>query len=180
MKVRTALTATLLLLATVVVDSPAAPSGDPQSPQAKAREPQRVLLMDREREAVLRKLLPKVADETVQEALDDPSSILYTELEMPRAYQSWSGPVRGVHAANYNVSANRSERYGNGNREFPWGARRAPIARKTCGRSVLCGCRATTTAACFPSFGSARRSAETTDADTPGDSRPAPWWAKYC
>lgn len=114
--------------AAIRAETTATPSGDAKSPPAAVSQAavpapaQKVRLMDREREALFRRLLPKVADETVQDALDDPSLILYTELEMPRAYQSWSGPVRGIHDAYYNISANRSERYGNGNREFPWNA----------------------------------------------------------
>jgi hypothetical protein len=70
----------------------------------------------------LRKMLPKVADSDLQKILDDPRLILYTDHEMPRAYQMWSGDLQGVHSPYYNISANGSEPYGNGNREFPWGA----------------------------------------------------------
>jgi hypothetical protein len=70
----------------------------------------------------LRKQLPRVYDERVQEILDDPALILYTESEMPAAYQDWSSGLPGVHSPSYNVSANNSEPFGNGNVEFPWGS----------------------------------------------------------
>jgi len=71
--------------------------------------------------ARLRALLPQVADPAVQQMLDDPALILYTDKEMPRAFQLWAGELQGVHSPNYNISANGSEPFGNGNREFPWG-----------------------------------------------------------
>ena len=56
----------------------------------------------------------------MQAIFDDPF-ILYTDREMPKAYQFWNGQMPGVHRASYNISANGSEPFGNGNREFPWG-----------------------------------------------------------
>ena len=47
--------------------------------------------------------------------------MFYTEDEMPKAYQFFDGAFPGVHAVSYNISANDSEPFGNGNREFPWG-----------------------------------------------------------
>jgi hypothetical protein len=79
-------------------------------------------LMTPAKESVYRRLLPKVDDEQMQSILDDPTLILYTDDEMPRAYQFWNGAFPGIHAVNYNISANDSEPFGNGNREFPWGA----------------------------------------------------------
>ncbi len=80
-----------------------------------------VQLMSAEKEQRLRKMLPRVADPELQKILDDPRLILYTEREMPRAYQFFTGGLQGVHSAYYNISADGSEPYGNGNREFPWG-----------------------------------------------------------
>jgi len=79
-----------------------------------------VRLMSSSKERDLRKLLPPVDDEGIRRVLADPSLILYTEQEMPRAYQVWDGQLQGVHLASYNISANESEPYGNGNHEFPW------------------------------------------------------------
>jgi hypothetical protein len=69
----------------------------------------------------LRRQLPNVYDDRVQEILDDPALILYTDSEMPAAYQDWSSGLPGIHSPTYNVSANNSEPFGNGNVEFPWG-----------------------------------------------------------
>ena len=77
--------------------------------------------MSAEKEQRLRKMLPQVADADLQKILDDPRLILYTEREIPRAYQFFTGGLQGVHSAYYNISADGSEPYGNGNREFPWG-----------------------------------------------------------
>lgn len=41
--------------------------------------------------------------------------------EMSAAYQDWDGGLRGVHSPFYNISAVRSEPFGNANMEFPWG-----------------------------------------------------------
>ncbi len=78
-------------------------------------------LMAQPKEDRLRKLLPHIDNADLQKILHDPRLILYTEAEMPRAYQEWSGSLQGVHSAYYNISANGSEPFGNGNREFPWG-----------------------------------------------------------
>src|SRR5690606_11022258 len=90
-----------------------------------AQEPQRPRvpqLMSPEKAKYLRDLLPKVDDPDIQAILDDPRLMLYTEDEIPRAYQDWDGALPGVHWAYYNISANGSEPFGNGNLEFPWGA----------------------------------------------------------
>jgi hypothetical protein len=77
--------------------------------------------MSAKRESELRRFLPKVVDEDVQAILNDPRLILYTDREMPECYQIWDGQLPGVHAVSYNISANDTEPYGNGNIEFPWG-----------------------------------------------------------
>lgn len=79
-------------------------------------------LMSLEKEREYRALLPRVEDRDVQRILSDRRLLLYTQKEMPPAYQDWGGGLNGVHSPFYNVSANRREPYGNGNREFPWGA----------------------------------------------------------
>ncbi|HTN76639.1 MAG TPA: hypothetical protein VL096_15370 [Pirellulaceae bacterium] len=78
-------------------------------------------LMSAEKEAGLRKLLPKISDEKMTKLLDDDRLLLYTEAEMPRCHQDWDGQLPGLHTAYYNISADRGEPFGNGNREFPWG-----------------------------------------------------------
>ena len=77
-------------------------------------------LMSANKEARLRGYLPNVVDENIARIFDDPELMLYTDAEMPKAYQLWSGDLPGVHLASYNISADNSEPFGNGNREFPW------------------------------------------------------------
>lgn len=89
---------------------------------AEPAERPRFSLMSAEKEARLRQCLPKVADPLIQKVLDDPQLIFYTDAEMPKAYQFLGGSNHGVHAVEYNISANGSEPFGNGNREFPWNA----------------------------------------------------------
>lgn len=79
-------------------------------------------LMSAEKEALMRRCLPRVADPLIQKVLDDPQLIFYTEAEMPKAYQFLGGQHHGVHSVDYNISANGGEPFGNGNREFPWNA----------------------------------------------------------
>ncbi len=78
--------------------------------------------MSPEKERRYRTYFPNVDDENIQQLLKDPRLILYTDSEIPPAYQDWDGNLQGVHSIHYNISANGSEPYGNGNREFPWGA----------------------------------------------------------
>jgi hypothetical protein len=103
----------------VIVDIAAASMSDSEPSQVSKSQPV-VRLMAPNTEAQLRKLLPRVDNAQVQRTLDDPRLILYTDREMPKAYQFWNGFEPGVHSVNYNISANRSEPFGNGNREFPW------------------------------------------------------------
>lgn len=95
--------------------APAQAIAAPQEPP-----PAPVRLMSEKKEARLRSMLPKVSDPTIQAILDDPRLVIYTDDEMPKAYQFWDGMLQGVHRAEYNISANGSEPFGNGNREFPW------------------------------------------------------------
>jgi len=106
----------LVALLAAEVGNVSAPSA--QKPAAPAGT---VHLMPATKEQRLRALLPKLEDSQLQAILDDPRLILYTEQEMPRAFQLWNGSLMGVHSAYYNISSSGSEPYGNGNREFPWG-----------------------------------------------------------
>ncbi|MCC7085525.1 MAG: hypothetical protein IT427_11010 [Pirellulales bacterium] len=107
-------------------------SADPSAKQAesvsakvsehvKASPATTVRLMSVEKERRLRARIPDVADADLRKILTDPRLILYTDAEIPRAYQFWGGGLQGIHNANYNISADGGEPYGNGNREFPWG-----------------------------------------------------------
>ncbi len=77
-------------------------------------------LMSPERDAMYRQFFPQVENSELRDLLADPRLLIYTEAEMPKAYQFFDGAFPGVHSVNYNVSANHSEPFGNGNREFPW------------------------------------------------------------
>lgn len=79
-------------------------------------------LMSPQRESELRAYFPKVDDKATQAVLDDPALLLYTDREIEPAYQQWDGALPGIHAVSYNISAEPSEPFGNGNREFPWGS----------------------------------------------------------
>lgn len=112
-----------LLVAVLVLanagDLDTQPQAQPEAKkQAAAVKP--LKLMSAKKEARLRKLLPNVADIHVQAMFNDERLLLYTEDEMPRVYQLWSGDLQGVHTADYNISANSGEPFGNGNLEFPW------------------------------------------------------------
>ncbi|MEX0711594.1 MAG: hypothetical protein WD278_04555 [Pirellulales bacterium] len=83
-------------------------------------------LMSPEKEQNLRNFFPQVESRQLQAILHDTSLILYTDEEMPPAYQHWEGRLQSVHSANFNISAEETEkakghgRGGNGNVEFPW------------------------------------------------------------
>ncbi len=83
-----------------------------------AQEPFR--LMTPEQDAGYRKLFPNVKDQTLKQILTDKRLILYTNAELPKAHQDWEGSMQGVLDSSFNISANRSEPKGNGNKEFPW------------------------------------------------------------
>jgi len=63
-----------------------------------------------------RSLLPKTEDVTLKEILERKNLVFYTDTEIPPAHQH-SGTVIST---KLNISANRSEPFGNPNREFPW------------------------------------------------------------
>jgi hypothetical protein len=105
-------------------DKPHYPSAKAQetAAQPKVAQPATVRLMASEKEGRLRRMLPRVDDADLQAVLNDPRLILYTDREIPKAYQIWAGGLQGIHSPSYNISANGSEPFGNGNREFPWSA----------------------------------------------------------
>ena len=77
------------------------------------------LLMSEEKGDLLRSQIPYVDDEDIQRLLDDPTLVLYTNVEMPPAYQDWKN-LPGIHSPKYNVASSNRELHGNGNMEFPW------------------------------------------------------------
>ena len=90
----------------------------------RAAEPFR--LMSPEMDRAMRKYLPPVDDPELQKILDDPHLLLYSEREIPPAYQIWNArggdaPL-GLHDPRFNISLalGGDDPIGNGNREFPW------------------------------------------------------------
>ena len=83
--------------------------------------PAQFQLMPVEKLKSLRSGFPEVASPDIQAVLNDPGLILYTDEEIPPAFQNWSGALPGVHDPHFNISADRKEPFGNANREFPWG-----------------------------------------------------------
>lgn len=65
--------------------------------------------------------LPKVESESLSKILFSDQIRFYDTETLPMAYQDFRGSLRGIHSPFYNISANRSEPHGNGNKEFPWG-----------------------------------------------------------
>lgn len=78
-------------------------------------------LAEKDQNEAYRKMLPNIKDEHLKNILADRSLIFYTDTEIPKAHQDWEGLLQGVLDSRENVSGNRSEPFGNGNKEFPWG-----------------------------------------------------------
>jgi hypothetical protein len=73
-----------------------------------------------QRDLAMRNLLPKVASAPLREVLNNPRLMVYSERDMPRAYQNWSTVSGGFHDPYYNISASKPmEPVGNAD-EFPW------------------------------------------------------------
>lgn len=85
-------------------------------------------LMSPEREANVRKLLPRVEDADVQAVLDDPGLLWYTEGEMPGRFQFFVDiPTNGqLVPTRENIGTAVRDpsgiAFGHGNKEFPWAA----------------------------------------------------------
>ena len=88
---------------------------------ADQKRPSKPFLMSRQKYRRLQALLPTVNDSVLQQILQNDRLMLYTDKEMPKAYQDWDGGLRGIHSVDYNVSADNREPFGNANLEFPWG-----------------------------------------------------------
>lgn len=82
-------------------------------------------LVSHAKERQLRKFFPRTTDEDLN-AVFAGKLLLYTDREMPAAYQKWDGMGFGVHSPAYNISGDAAEaakghgRGGNANVEFPW------------------------------------------------------------
>jgi len=75
--------------------------------------------MPADKQARLEQLLPRTDNQQLNDKLHDPRLLLYTEAEIPRAFQEWADNLKGLHSPYYNQSAG-GDRFGNANREFPW------------------------------------------------------------
>lgn len=107
------------VIGTAYIATTALASPDDDTSRVGKAEPFR--LMAKDRDSAFRKLLPEVDDPNLQRLFADERLILYTDREIPRAYQDWSTMLPGVHSPKYNISADGGEPHGNGNVEFPWG-----------------------------------------------------------
>jgi len=94
---------------------------DDEVDQPKIKSKNQGVLMTTKDEKIYRNIMPKVSDKTLQGIFEDPDTIYYTDTEIPKAYQDFEGALQGVHDPIYNISAVKSEPFGNTNREFPWG-----------------------------------------------------------
>lgn len=80
-------------------------------------------LVSAERHEILKSHIPDSNDGVLARIRIDPRLIIYTEKEMPKAYQDFAGALPGIHSPSYNISADKPrELYGNPNVEFPWGS----------------------------------------------------------
>lgn len=76
-----------------------------------------------ERHEVLSSHIPDSKDGVLDKIRKDSRLLIYTEKEMPKAYQDFAGALPGIHSPSYNISADKPrELYGNPNVEFPWGS----------------------------------------------------------
>ncbi len=80
-------------------------------------------LISKEKHEILSSHIPDSKDGTLQNIRNDKRLIIFTEKEMPKAYQDWNaGALHGIHSPSYNISAAKpQEKFGNPNVEFPWG-----------------------------------------------------------
>ena len=80
-------------------------------------------LVTAERNEILKSHIPDSVDGVLARIRTDSRLMIYTEKEMPKAYQDFAGALPGIHSPSYNISADKPrEIYGNPNVEFPWGS----------------------------------------------------------
>lgn len=114
---------TLLMLTLFsAVSSLWSPRADDNAEDTKTEsKPKPFRLMTDERGQRFRALFPEVESDELSSILKAPETLLYSEREIPKAYQFWANNLPGLHAVSFNISAEPSEPFGNGNIEFPWG-----------------------------------------------------------
>lgn len=80
-------------------------------------------MISEERHDILASHIPNSKDLVLNSIRNNKRLIIYTEKEIPQAYQDWTGSLPGIHSPSYNISAAKPrERFGNPNVEFPWGS----------------------------------------------------------
>lgn len=78
-------------------------------------------IMAADKEDMLRQTIVQVEDEYINEVLQSKDLILYTFVEVPKAYQNWSTVSSGIHDPHYNISGGADHGgVGNAVMEFPW------------------------------------------------------------
>jgi len=88
---------------------------------AVSQDPYRMI--SEERHDILASHIPNSKDLVLNSIRNNKRLIIYTEKEIPQAYQDWVGALPGIHSPSYNISADKPrERFGNPNVEFPWGS----------------------------------------------------------
>jgi hypothetical protein len=94
-----------------------------------------IRLMSEEQDTRLRKLLPWVDDPDIQDILNNPQTVLYTDEEIRPAYQDFTALGHYLRDPGYNHSGDFRENSkghgngGNGNVEFPW---KSPAGTDNC------------------------------------------------
>jgi len=79
-------------------------------------------LISKEKHEVLCSHIPDSKDGVLKSIRENKKLVIYSEKEMPRAYQDFAGGLPGIHSPKYNISADKPrEKFGNPNVEFPWG-----------------------------------------------------------
>lgn len=79
-------------------------------------------LISKDKHEILSSHIPDSKDGILKKIRSDKRLLIYTEEEMPKAYQDWTSNLPGIHSPSYNISAAKPrERFGNPNVEFPWG-----------------------------------------------------------
>jgi len=79
-------------------------------------------IMSKERHDIFLTHIPDSKDKFLNKIKKNPRLLIYTDYEIPNAYQDFAGALVGIHSPSYNISAAKpEEKYGNPNVEFPWG-----------------------------------------------------------
>ena len=79
-------------------------------------------LLSQEKHDILASHIPDSKDLILNKIKNNSKLLIYTDKEIPSAYQDWTSQLSGIHSPTYNISAAKpQEKFGNPNVEFPWG-----------------------------------------------------------